>query len=117
LTSGKNLLVDDVLGSGPKFDFLAGTPTIEQASEFGLHVGTSAYQGPLIENFNPHDIIDLASIGSVGLKLNYSASTGVLQITTRSGGVVASLRFQNASLGAGSFHLASGTGGRLITHS
>ncbi len=98
---------------------LGGTPanklTIDSAASFGLNVGTPSYTGPLLENFQPGDVIDLKGIADTALKLAYSTTTGDLQIATSSGSAVASLEFQNATLGAGTFYLATdNAGGTLL---
>jgi hypothetical protein len=51
------------------------------------------------------------------LGLNYSAASGDLQIADSGGNALATLAFQNSTLGAGTFHVASdGAGGTLLTH-
>jgi len=90
--------------------------TIDSAAKFGVNIGKSTYAGPLLEDFKAGDVIDLKGIAAAGLKLNYNATTGDLQITTSSGGVVATLQFQNSSLGTGSFHaVTDNAGGAFIT--
>jgi hypothetical protein len=90
---------------------------IDNAANFGTHVGTTSYAGTLLENFAGGNVIDLKSIASAGSALAYSAASGELQIAA--GGVaIATLLFQNSSLGAGAFHaVTDGFGGTLITHS
>jgi hypothetical protein len=122
LTNKGSLEIASLLGTNVKIKFLGTTPanklTIDSAKNFGLHVGTTSYKGPLLEDFKAGDVIDLKGIASTGLKLNYSPTTGDLQITASGGGVVATLEFQNSSLGAGSFHTATdNAGGTLLTHS
>jgi hypothetical protein len=81
-------------------------------------VGTASYAGPLLESFTTGDTIDLKGIASTGLTLNYSATSGDLQIANSTGAAVATLAFQNSTLGTGTFHVASdGSGGTLLTHS
>jgi hypothetical protein len=120
LTGKSSLEIASVLGAGTKIEFLGAAPSnkliIDKAANFGTHVGTTSYAGPLLEDFKAGDVIDLKGIGPSGLALKYSAATGLLQIT--GGSAPATLAFQNATLGAGSFHLASdGSGGTLLTHS
>jgi hypothetical protein len=122
LTNKGSLEIASLLGTNVKIKFLGATPanklTIDSAANFGQHVGTSSYKGPLLEDFAAGDVIDLKGISSTGLKLSYSTTTGDLQITASGGGVVATLEFQNSSLGAGSFHTATdNAGGTLLTHS
>ena len=51
-----------------------------------------------------------------GATLNYNSSTGILQVSNGAS-QVASLDFQNSSLGSGTFHAASdGVKGIFITH-
>jgi hypothetical protein len=117
-----SLEIAAILGLGTKIQFLGSAPSneliIDKATSFGLHVGTASYAGPLLENFAAGDIIDLKGIASTGLRLAYTAASGELQVTGSSGSVLATLAFQNSSLGVGTFHSASdGAGGTLITHS
>jgi hypothetical protein len=118
LTAQSFLEISKLLGAGAQIEFVGGsnTLTIDNAANFGLNVGSSAYAGPLLENFQGGDVIDLKNIPNAGLQLNYNAASGDLQIT--GGGVAATLRFQNVTLGAGSFHIATDhAGGSLITRS
>jgi hypothetical protein len=122
LTTQGSLEIASLLGTNVKIQFLGTTPanklTIDSAANFGVNVGKPTYAGPLLEDFKAGDIIDLKGIASAGLKLNYSTTTGDLQITASTGGVVATLEFQNASLGTGTFHTATdNSGGTLLTHS
>jgi hypothetical protein len=112
LLSGKaSLEIAALLGTNVKIEFLAVTPSsklaIDTAAQFGVNVGKSNYAGPLLEDFKAGDVIDLKNIAATGLKLNYSTTTGTLQISNSSGGIVASLQFQNSSLGTGSFQAAA----------
>jgi hypothetical protein len=117
---GKSTLeVAAALGTNEKFQFLAGTTgnelIVDKASSFGTGVGSTSYAGALLENFTAGDVIDLKGIASTGLQLAYSTASGDLQIT--GGGAVATLLFQNSTLGGGAFHTASdGSGGIMITH-
>jgi adhesin HecA-like repeat protein len=87
---------------------------IDNAATFGSNVGTSSYTGPLLENFVSGDKIDLKGFSSGGASSSYNTSTGVLQLS--SGSSHASLKFQNSSLGSGSFQLSSdGAGGTIVT--
>jgi hypothetical protein len=84
---------------------------------FGTGVGGSSYAGPPIENFVAGDTIDLHSFSATGAALPYNPANGLLQITNGSS-QVATLDFQNSTLGTGSFSFASdGGGGIKITHS
>jgi hypothetical protein len=122
LTTKGSLEIAAILGAGAKIQFLgtsqANKLIIDSAANFGTRIGTASYAGPLLESFTAGDIIDLKGIASAGLGLAYSAASGDLQITGSSGSPLATLAFQNSTLGAGTFHTASdGLGGTLITHS
>jgi hypothetical protein len=121
MTKG-SLELGAILGSALKIQFRGSGPTnkltIDNASKFGTNVGSASYAGPLLENFTAGDVIDVRSIGSTGLSLNYSAASGDLQITGASGAALGTLAFQNSTLGSGTFHAAADPfGGTLITHS
>jgi hypothetical protein len=114
---GNNSVIDiaAAIGSATRITFLgAAEAIIDTASQFGANVGQSTYSGPLFENFGLGDKIDLKDVSSASLTLDYTSSTGLLQIA--SGGVnLASLMFQTSSLASGTF-LASddGSGHALI---
>ena len=75
-----------------------------------------SFTGPLIENFGSNSSIDIKNVSSTNASFNYSAASGLLQISN-SAGQTASLDFQNSTLGTGSFQLAAdGHGGVLVTH-
>jgi hypothetical protein len=95
-------------GSGDHIRFLGAADLIvDAASRFG--------SAP-IEDFGVGDTIDLKDIAPTGLALDYSAASALLQID-QGASDVATLSFQNASLGSGAFHIASDLhGGILITH-
>jgi hypothetical protein len=121
MTKG-SLEIGAILGTNLKIQFIGSAPTnkltIDSAANFGTHVGTTSYAGPLLEGFSAGDVIDLKGIASTGLNLAYSTTTQDLQITGSTGSALGTLAFQNTSLGAGVFHAASdGAGGTLITHS
>ena len=119
LTSKSALELASYLGASLKIEFAGGSDrlTVDNASDFGVNVGSASYAGPLIEGFKSSDAIELKGIASAGLTLSYAASTGDLQIAS-SGSAAATLAFQNSSLGAGTFHTASdGAGGTLLLHS
>jgi len=120
LTDNATLDIASLWGSTTQIEFLGGTHedslVIGNPSRFGLHVASSDFAGPTLEDFKAGDSIDLKRIGSVGLSLNYNSLSGVLQVSSGSGGIVASLQFQNSSLGAGTFGLTSdGATGSLVT--
>src|SRR4029077_11887240 len=103
-------------GAGSAMQFLSASRLIvENAAQFGTNVGGTIYTGPLIESFGAGDSILLDSVPAAGAVLNYSTASGLLQVT---GAGTATLHFDNASLGAGSFAVAAGPSGHaLITHS
>jgi hypothetical protein len=114
-----SLEIAAALGSGTKIQFLGSSPSneliIDNFANFGTHVGSSSYAGPLLESFGPGDTIDLKDLSSTGLALSFSAATGDLQLTNSSSH--ATLKFQTSSLGSGTFYAASdGAGGTLLTH-
>jgi hypothetical protein len=96
--------------------FSSGDLVVDNASLFGLNVGTSSYAGPQLQNFGINDVIDLKSFGSSGATDNYDPTSGLLQLFN--GSQTASLSFQTSTLGSGTFNLASdGATGLLIMHS
>jgi hypothetical protein len=94
--------------------------TIDNASTFGARVGTASYTGPELENFGASDMIDFHNfnvMNPLNLLSSYDSSSGLLQISNSSTGQAATLDFQNKTLGAGSFQVASdNAGGILVTH-
>ena len=118
LEGGATLDVASALGSLTQMTFLASSELlIDSAASFGTNVGTSSYTGPQLQDFVAGDTIDLKDIGLAGVTLNYTSSTGILQVSNGAG-QVASLDFQNSSLGSGTFHAASDQAkGIVITHS
>ena len=55
---------------------------IDKASLFGTNVGHPNYAGPLLLNFGAGDSIDLKDVASAGVSLNYTSSTGLLQVSS-----------------------------------
>jgi fibronectin-binding autotransporter adhesin len=104
--------------SGGAIKFLSNSElTVANASQFGSRVGTPSYTGPLIEDFITGDKIDLLNVSPTGVSYQYSPQTGLLQIISGTSNV-ATLLFQNSSLGSGVFHVGTdGSGHTLITHS
>ena len=85
-------------------------------SRFGLNVGSTAYTGPLIENFAAGDTIFLKGLVPAGLAPVYSPATGLLQITNGTT-TLASLAFDKATLAPGTIELTGdGLGDTLLTH-
>jgi hypothetical protein len=105
-------------GAGNTMSFIGGSGelAIDAVAQFGTHVGQASYTGPLIENFGTGDSIDLKNMGFAGATIgSYAPGTGLLQL--KNGPTLATLEFQNASLGAGSFHIDDdGSGHVLVTH-
>ena len=71
MTKG-SLEIAAILGTGGKIQFLGAAPanklTIDSAANFGTHVGTTSYAGPLLENFAAGDLVDFKGIASAGLR-------------------------------------------------
>jgi hypothetical protein len=116
-----SLEIGAALGASLKIQFLGSAPTnkliIDSAANFGGPIGATSYAGPLLEGFSSGNVIDLKAIASNGLTFAYSATSGDLRISSKAT-PVATLLFQNSSLGAGAFHSSTdGSGGTLITHS
>ncbi len=60
--------------------------------------------------------IDLKDVAVAGATSAYNATTGLLQVS-HGATALATLAFDNATLGAGAFHLGNdGTGHLLLTH-
>jgi hypothetical protein len=91
---------------------------IDNASAFGTGLGTTGYQGPLLRDFGIGDSIDLKDVVLAGAGLRFTQASGLLQISASHGATVATLAFDTASLGSGTFHAANdGTGHVRLTHS
>ncbi len=105
-------------GTADTMSFLGPSELIiDDVGKFGLNVGTSAYTGPLVENFASGDTILLKNLLPAGLAPLYNPATGILQITNGATSF-ASLAFDNATLGAGTFELAGdGLGDTVLTRS
>ena len=118
LSTKSVLEIASIVGSNTQIKFLgAATIIADHAASFGINVGAPSYAGPVIEQFVAGDKMDLADLGVGGVTLNSAAATGLLQVANAAS-QQATLLFQDASLGAGTFHVADdGTGHALITHS
>jgi hypothetical protein len=106
-------------GAGDTMSFLGagGELIIDDVQKFGLNVGASAYTGPLVENFVSGDMALLKNLAPAGLVPVYNPATGILQISNGSANV-ASLAFDNGSLGGGAFHIGDdGHGHAMLTRS
>ena len=118
LQTGSSLEVASDAATHSQVDFLGSSQlTIDSAALFGTGVGGSSYAGPLLENFGAGDTVDLHSFTAAAAALLYNPANGLLQVTNGSS-QVATLDFQNSTLGSGSFSVASdGSGGIKIAHS
>ena len=118
LQAGGSLEVAADSATHSQVDFLGSSQlTIDNAALFGTGVGGSSYAGPLLENFGAGDTVDLHSFTAAAAALLYNPANGLLQVTNGSS-QVATLDFQNSTLGSGSFSVASdGSGGIKIAHS
>ena len=117
LQTGSSLEVASDAATHSQVDFLGSSQlTIDNAALFGTGVGGSSYAGPLLEDFGAGDTVDLHSFAAAA-SLLYNPANGLLQVTNGSS-QVATLDFQNSTLGSGSFSVASdGSGGIKIAHS
>jgi hypothetical protein len=118
LQAGASLEVAADSAANSQIDFLGASQlTIDNAALFGTGVGGSSYAGPQLEDFGVGDIVDLHSFSAAAAALLYNPASGLLQVTNGSS-QVATLDFQNSTLGSGSFSFASdGSGGVKISHS
>jgi hypothetical protein len=116
LGAGGTLEVASATGSQTAMDFQGASQlVVDNAALFGTGIGGSSYLGSQLENFGAGDSIDLHNFSASGATLAYDPSNGLLQLSN--GGALATLDFQQSTLGGGSFHLAAdGSGsGLLIT--
>ncbi|MBV9520160.1 MAG: VCBS repeat-containing protein [Hyphomicrobiales bacterium] len=97
------------------FQGIGSALLIDNAATFGSNVGTSSYTGPQLQDFVTGDKVDLKNIASTGAAFTYNPSTGLLQVTNGLN-QVATLDFQNSTLGNRTFQLTSDGGtGTLVT--
>jgi hypothetical protein len=116
LGTGGVLEVASATGAQTAMDFLGASQlVVDNAALFGTGIGGTSYLGSQLENFGTGDSIELHNFSASGAAFAYNASSGLLQLS--SGGALATLDFQQSTLGSGSFHLAAdGSGsGLLIT--
>ena len=118
LQAGASLEVASDSAANSQIDFLGASQlAIDNAALFGTGVGGSSYAGPQLEDFGVGDIVDLHSFSAAAAALLYNPASGLLQVTNGSS-QVATLDFQNSTLGSGSFSFApDGSGGVKISHS
>jgi hypothetical protein len=117
LTNAALLEVAADTGASNQISFLGTSGdklVIDVVGQFGGNVGLGTYTGPKLENFATADAVDLKNlVFATATSDGYTAATGLLQL--HSGAAKATLLFDNATLGSGSFHLGpdSGTGSVL----
>jgi hypothetical protein len=110
LGSGSVLEVAAATGSQTAMDFLGASQlAVDNAALFGTGIGGTSYLGSQLENFGAGDSIDLHNFSASGATLAYDQSSGLLQLSN--GGALATLDFQQSTLGRGSFHLAADASG------
>jgi Bacterial Ig-like domain len=116
LGSGGVLEIAAATGAQTEMDFLgASRLVVDNSAQFGTGIGGTSYLGSQLEDFGAGDSIDLHNFSASGAALAYDQSSGLLQLS--SGGALATLDFQQSTLGGGSFHLAADASGSglLIT--
>jgi hypothetical protein len=116
LGAGGVLEVASATGAQTEMDFLgASRLVVDNAALFGTGIGGTSYLGSQLEDFGAGDSIDIHNFSASGATLAYNASSGLLQLS--SGGALATLDFQQSTLGSGSFHLVPDAlgSGLLIT--
>ena len=116
LGAGGVLEVAAATGAQTAMDFLgASRLVVDNAALFGTGIGGTSYLGSQLEDFGAGDSIDLHNFSASGAALAYDPSSGLLQLSNA--GALATLDFQQSTLGGGSFHLAADASGSglLIT--
>jgi Bacterial Ig-like domain len=110
LGAGGVLEVASATGAQTAMDFLGASQlVIDNAALFGTGIGGMSYLGSQLENFGTGDSIDLHNFSSSGATLAYDPSSGLLQLSN--GGALATLDFQQSTLGGASFLLAADASG------
>ena len=120
LTNASFLEAAAAAGSNNQISFLGASGdrlVVDAVAQFGTNVGHVTYAGPKLENFGALDTIDLKNLVPGTAKIDsYTPATGLLQL--HSGSTMATLFFDNATLGPGSFRLAADSGtGTMLTRS
>lgn len=106
---------DTAAGSAIKFNATARL-VIDQAAGFGTGIGSPGYTGPLLRQFASAAAIDIRDLLPGLVTLDYTPATGLLQLAD-SAGALATLHFDPATLGPGSFQAGDDGAGHLrITH-
>jgi hypothetical protein len=116
LGAGGVLEVASATGAQTAMDFLGASQlVVDNSALFGTGIGGTSYLGSQLENFGTGDSIDLHNFSASGAALAYDPSSGLLQLSNA--GALATLDFQQSTLGSGSFHLAADASGSglLIT--
>jgi hypothetical protein len=118
LDGGSTLEIAQALGADTRISFTTGSELVlDHAALFGENIGTGNYAGSLLRDFGGGSTIDIKDFGSAGLDMSYTKGTGLLQLSNAAS-QLATLDFQNSSIGAGTFHFSGdGGSGVLITHS
>ena len=118
LGAGGLLELAAATGAQTAVDFLGASQlAVDNAALFGTLVGGTSYHGSMLENFGTGDSVDVHNFSASGATLAYDPTSGLLQVSN--GGELATLDFQQSTLGSGSFHIgadASGSG-LLVTRS
>ena len=116
LGAGGVLEVASATGAQTEMDFLgASRLVVDNAALFGTGIAGSSYLGSQLEDFGAGDSVDIHNFSASGATLAYDPSSGLLQLSN--GGALATLDFQQSTLGSGSFHLVPDAlgSGLLIT--
>ncbi len=116
LNAGAVLELAADAGSQAAVDFQGASQLkIDNAALFGTGIGTASYQGSLLENFGVGDSIDVLNFAPATASFAYDPASGLLQISN--GSQQATLKFQDQTLGGGTFQLAADASGAgtLIT--
>ena len=110
LGAGGVLEVAAATGAQTAMDFEGASQlVVDNAALFGTGIGGTSYLGSQLENFGAGDSIDLHNFSASGTTLAYDPLSGLLQLSN--GGALATLDFQQSTLGSGSFHLAADASG------
>jgi hypothetical protein len=118
LGAGGVLEVAAAIGAQTAVDFQGASQlAIDNAALFGTGAGGTSYLGSQLENFGAGDSLDIRNFSALGATLAYDPTSGLLQLSN--GAELATLDFQQSTLGSGSFQIAADASGRglLITRS
>jgi hypothetical protein len=110
LAAGGVLELAAATGAQMAVNFLGASElVVDYAALFGTGIGGTSYLGPQLENFGAGDFIDVHNFSALGATLAYDSKSGLVQIS--SGGDLATLDFEQSTLGSGSFHISADTSG------